>query len=74
MDTKAAQTEPILFPPKVVAQRWNRHVMTIRRMIRCGQLPTVRVGCRRLISLDTIKGIESAGKPRCTGRQQKGSL
>lgn len=65
MDTKAAQ--PVLFPPKVVAQRWNRNVMTIRRMIRSGELPTVRVGCRRLISLAAIEAVES-GKP-CAGKR-----
>jgi excisionase family DNA binding protein len=57
-------TSPILLPPALVAKRWNRHVMTIRRMIRTGELPSVRVGCRKLISLATIEAIESAGKPR----------
>lgn len=59
-----------LVPLPKLRKRWSASRFVLDRMVRDGQLPTVRIGRRRFVHLDTIEEIESAGKPRCAGERR----
>jgi excisionase family DNA binding protein len=61
MKTEPSQTVPILFPPKLVADRWGVHAITVRRLIASGALASVQVGGRRLVPVDAIVAAEKKG-------------
>ena len=67
MNTKTSEIEPVFYPASKLARRWNCHPITIRRMIKSGELPSVRVGARQMVSIHTIVRAERSGgvgKPR----------
>jgi excisionase family DNA binding protein len=46
--------------PRQLAARWCFHEESIRRMVREGRLPAIRLGKRLRVALDDILNIEAA--------------
>ena len=58
MATKSNQ----LLSPGALAARWEYHPESIRRLIRSGKVPAIRLGNRLRISLEAIEKIEDDGR------------
>lgn len=46
------------FTAKELAERWHLHPVTVLRMLRCGTLPCVWVGRRKLVSQSAVEHYE----------------
>ncbi len=51
--------QPNYLRPAQLSQRWGFHAESIRRMIRQGRLPAVRIGKRLLISQTEVDAFEA---------------
>ena len=51
-----------LLSPRATAARWEYHPESIRRLIRSGKLPAIRLGSRLRIPLKAIEEIENSGR------------
>lgn len=51
-----------LLSPGATAARWEYHPESIRRLIRSGKLPAIRLGTRLRIPLKAIEEIENSGR------------
>ena len=58
-----------LFPLNLLKDRWTASRFLLDQMVKSGALPTVMIGKRRFVHVDTIERIESAGK-RCRKSKQ----
>ena len=52
------------FTARQLAERWQMHVESIRRMIREKRLPAVRIGRRLRVSLSVVERLEGEGRTR----------
>jgi excisionase family DNA binding protein len=48
--------------PTQISHRWSFHSESVRRMIRQGRLPAVRIGGRLLVAQGAIETFESANR------------
>ncbi len=55
-----------LISPRQLHERWSFHPESIRRMIREGRLPAVRIGKHIRISLTDVEAFEHANRLRVT--------
>ena len=51
-----------LLSPGALAARWEYHPESVRRKIRNGTLPAIRIGGRLRVPLEAIEKIESDGR------------
>ena len=71
MKVKMARTTeaPVLFPIRVIAERWGVSRWTVSRLIASGELASVRIRGRSLVPVDAVVSAEQNGgvggrKPR----------
>ena len=62
--------DTVFFRPSQLRQRWGFNVESIRRMMRQGRLPAMRIGGRLLIAEADVLAFESSHR---TTAQQKGA-
>ena len=63
-----------LLSPKATAARWEYHPESIRRLIRSGKLPAIRLGSRLRIPLQAIEEIENSGRIIRSNPKRRGAL
>ncbi|MBL9213094.1 MAG: helix-turn-helix domain-containing protein [Opitutaceae bacterium] len=49
---------PYFFSPNQLARRWSLHQESVRRMVRDGRLPALRLGKRVRIALHEVEAFE----------------
>lgn len=54
------QTEPTYLSSRQLHKRWNFHQESVRRIIREGRLPAVRIGKRLRVLLSDVEAYEAA--------------
>ena len=70
---RMAITSNQLLSPGALAARWEYHPESVRRKIRNGSLPAIRLGTRLRIPLDAVEKIESEGRIIRSNSKPKGS-
>ena len=63
-----------LLSPGATAARWEYHPASIRRLIRSGKLPAIRLGSRLRIPLKAIEEIENSGRIIRSNPKRRGAL
>jgi hypothetical protein len=66
--TAAIGDLPVFFTPSLLAQRWYWNVESVRRKIRRGEIASVVIGRRRLVTLAEIARLEADGSVNATNR------
>ncbi|MGO8928454.1 MAG: helix-turn-helix domain-containing protein [Limisphaerales bacterium] len=54
------------FTAKQLAERWHLHPVSVLRMLRCGTLPCVWVGRRKLVPVNAVEEYEKGGSQQAT--------
>jgi excisionase family DNA binding protein len=52
----------LFLTPRQLHERWNFHPESIRRIIREGRLPAIRIGKRLRIALADVEAFEAASR------------